>query len=588
MTLLARRINLPYTVALVAFGMVAGALFSPLRVQITPQLVLVVLLPALVFEASYQIDFGKLRPSLLGVSLLAGPGVLVSAGLVALFLHLGAGLPPDQAFVVGAMLAATDPAAVIATFKRLASPRRLATLVEAESLFNDGTGIVAFTIAVSFVTSATSPTPLETGLTFVSVMAVSAAIGAVTGWAASRILPNVGDHLIEISLSVVLAYGTYLAADAIHQSGVIATSVAGIVLGNYGRRLGLSQRTEEALDTVWEFVAFLATAFVFLVVGFSISLRSLADVAVPIAWAVAATFAGRAIIVYGFLGSLRVLRRRRSNGRRAEAPVTSESADDRGRDEGDLPVGWLHVIYWSGLRGAVSTALALSLPTDLPNRSMLQGITFGVVLFTLLVQATTAELVVDRWGKKPSRPSKARSKSKSVAVGIGGRTCGRSGGRTGGRAGSFGAGWPMSESKQRWRIVFARGDDARFLSHLDAIHLWERAFRRGEIPVARSEGFSPRPRLVFAAPLPARDAGRARAGRPVPGRTADPPRPPRSPGRWDAARLSPHRPPGRMGRRAGRGDSARRGRLPHDPARCGRGPAGVRGREAPGRVDAAP
>jgi CPA1 family monovalent cation:H+ antiporter len=413
-TLLARRINLPYTVALVAFGMVAGALFSPLRVEITPQLVLVVLLPALIFEASYQIDFGKLRPSLLGVSLLAGPGVLVSAGLVALFLHLGAGLPADQAFVVGAMLAATDPAAVIATFKRLASPRRLSTLVEAESLFNDGTGIVAFTIAVGLVTSTTATSPLQTGVTFVSVVVVSAAIGAVTGWVASRILPNVGDHLIEISLSVVLAYGTYLAADAIHQSGVIATSVAGIVLGNYGRRLGLSQRTEEALDTVWEFVAFLATAFVFLVVGFAISLRSLADVAVPIAWAVAAVFAGRAIIVYGFLGALRLLRRRRSNDRRGTAD-TPELADDRRGDEGDLPVGWLHVIYWSGLRGAVSTALALSLPADLPNRAMLQGITFGVVLFTLLVQTTTAELVVDRWGSKPPRPSRSRSRSKAKA-----------------------------------------------------------------------------------------------------------------------------------------------------------------------------
>jgi CPA1 family monovalent cation:H+ antiporter len=414
-TLLARRINLPYTVALVAFGMVAGALFSPLRVQITPQLVLVVLLPALIFEASYQIDFGKLRPSLLGVSLLAGPGVLVSAGLVALFLHLGAGLPPDQAFVVGAMLAATDPAAVIATFKRLASPRRLATLVEAESLFNDGTGIVAFTIAVGLVTGATSSSPLETAMTFVSVVAASAAIGAVAGWVASRIIPNVGDHLIEISLSVVLAYGTYLAADALHQSGVIATSVAGIVLGNYGRSLGLSQRTEEALDTVWEFVAFLATAFVFLVVGFAISLRSLADVAVPIAWAVAATFVGRVIIVYGFLGALRLLRRRRSHGRRGDAEMP-EPADDRMPDEGDLPAGWLHVIYWSGLRGAVSTALALSLPADLPNRSLLQGITFGVVLFTLLVQATTAELVVDRWGRKQPRTPKAKSKPKSKAA----------------------------------------------------------------------------------------------------------------------------------------------------------------------------
>jgi monovalent cation:H+ antiporter, CPA1 family len=408
-TILAHRIKLPYTVALVAFGMGAGSLSSPLHVEITPQLVLVVLLPALIFEASYQIDFGKLRPSLVGVSLLAGPGVLVSAALVALFLHVGAGLPVAQAFVVGAMLSATDPAAVIATFKRLASPRRLSTLVEAESLFNDGTGIVAFTIAVAFVTSATSP--LEIGTTFVWVVVASAAVGALTGWAASRILPNVGDHLIEISLSVVLAYGTYLIADAAHLSGVISTAVAGIVLGNYGRRLGLSERTEEALDTVWEFVAFLATAFVFLVVGFAISLRSLLDVAGPIAWAVAAMFVGRAIIVYGFLGTLRLARRRwPAKGARAGAP-RPKPATDGGADEGDMPVGWLHVIYWSGLRGAVSTALALSLPAGMPNRSLLQGITFGAVLFTLLVQATTAELAVARWGAKPTRPKKAKAKS---------------------------------------------------------------------------------------------------------------------------------------------------------------------------------
>ena len=403
-TLFARRINLPYTVALVAFGMAAGALAQPLRIDLTPQLVLVVLLPALIFEASYQTDFDKLRPSLLGVSLLAGPGVLVGAALVAVVLNLGAGLPPAQAFIVGAMLAATDPVAVIATFKGLGSPRRLATLVEAESLFNDGTGIVAFSIAVAYVTSPVSP--LQMGVAFVSVVAVSAAIGVVAGWAASRILPIVGDHLIEISLSVVLAYGTYLAADAIHQSGVIATAVAGIVLGNYGRRLGLSQRTKEALDTVWEFVAFLATAFVFLLIGFAITIGQLADAAVAIAWAVAATFVGRAIIVYGFLGALRLVRRRFTE-RRGSAERRGAAGLERRLNEGDLPAGWLHVIYWSGLRGAVSTALALSLPADLPNRSLLQGITFGVVLFTLLVQATTAELVVARWGRKPPRRPRA-------------------------------------------------------------------------------------------------------------------------------------------------------------------------------------
>ena len=404
-TLLARRINLPYTVALVAFGIVAGAVAQPLQVDITPQLVLVVLLPALIFEATYQTDFAKLRPSIAGVALLAGPGVLISALLIAAALYFGAGLAWPEAFVVGAMLSATDPAAVIATFKRLRSPRRLATLVEAESVFNDGTGIVLFAFAVDFVTR---PVGLaEAGLAFVSVVALSGALGAVAGYVASRILPHVGDHLLEVSLSVVLAYGTYLVADGLHQSGVIATAVAGIVLGTYGRRNGLSPKTEEALDTVWEFVAFLGTAFIFLVVGFSIAAHSLADVAVPIAWAVAAALVGRALIVYGLLGGWRIVSRA-LGARRQTVAVSGKVA----RDEADLPLGWLHVIFWSGLRGAVSTALALSLPLDFPNRALLQGITFGVVLFTLVVQATTAELVLARWGRKPTDVGRSKSDSK--------------------------------------------------------------------------------------------------------------------------------------------------------------------------------
>ena len=410
-TLLARRINLPYTVALVAFGIVAGAVAQPLQVDITPQLVLVVLLPALIFEATYQTDFAKLRPSIAGVALLAGPGVFISALLIAAALHLGAGLAWPEAFVVGAMLSATDPAAVIATFKRLRSPRRLATLVEAESVFNDGTGIVLFALAVDFVTR---PVGLaEAGVAFVSVVALSGALGAVAGYVTSRILPNVGDHLIEVSLSVVLAYGTYLVADGLHQSGVIATAVAGIVLGTYGRRNGLSPKTEEALDTVWEFVAFLATAFIFLVVGFSIAAHSLVDVAVPIAWAVAAALVGRALIVYGLLGGWRMVLRARGARHQAVA-VPGKVVRDEGdvaRDEADLPLGWLHVIFWSGLRGAVSTALALSLPLDFPNRAELQGITFGVVLFTLVVQATTAELVLARWGRTPTDAPRSKSDS---------------------------------------------------------------------------------------------------------------------------------------------------------------------------------
>jgi CPA1 family monovalent cation:H+ antiporter len=412
-TILARRIRLPYTVALVAAGLVTGAFVQPLKVAITPELVLVVLLPALIFEASYQTDFSKLRPSIAGVFLLAGPGVFVSAALIAAALYFGAGLPAPQAFVVGAMLSATDPAAVIATFKRLGSPRRLSTLVEAESVFNDGTGIVVFAIAAAYVTRPVGP--IEIGFTFVSVALISTALGAVAGFAASRILPSVGDHLIEISLSVVLAYGTYLAADAFHQSGVIATAVAGIVLGNYGRSRGLSPKTEEALDTVWEFVAFLATAFVFLVVGFVIPVHSLVTVAVPIAWAIVAALAGRAFIVYGLLGGWRLVRRawRRRSAAAAKSRPRGVAKPARPADEGDLPFEWLHVVFWAGLRGAVSTALALSLPNDFPNRAQLQAITFGVVLFTLIIQATTAEVVVGRWGRK-GKPATVRRTAASA------------------------------------------------------------------------------------------------------------------------------------------------------------------------------
>jgi CPA1 family monovalent cation:H+ antiporter len=415
-TILAKRIKLPYTVGLVAFGLAAGA-FAPLQFEITPQLVLVVLLPALIFEASYRTDLIRLRSSLPGVALLAGPGVFVSAAIVAAALNLGAGLPWPEAFVVGAMLSATDPAAVIATFRRLRSPARLSTLVEGESVFNDGTGIVVFSLAVDFVSRPVGP--LEVTADFVSVVVLSTALGAATGYLASRILPHVGDHLIEISLSVVLAYGTYLVADAFHQSGVIATAVSGITLGNYGRRHGLSEVTEEALTTVWDFVAYLATAFVFLVVGFAIAARSLVNVADAIAWATMAALVSRAVIVYLIFGAWRwtrqradalVAARRSRSARRAQRSSEAAAADGEAPVEElppsvavesprvVFPTPWLHVVFWSGLRGAVSTALALSLPVDFPDRAQLQGITFGVVLFTLVVQATTAEWVVSRWG----------------------------------------------------------------------------------------------------------------------------------------------------------------------------------------------
>jgi CPA1 family monovalent cation:H+ antiporter len=382
---------IPYTVALVVLGIVAG-IALPVDVEVSPDIVLLVLLPGLVFEAALRIDIDDFRRTFGGVVLLAAPGVLVSAAIVAAVLAIATGLPIELGFVVGAMVAATDPVAVVSTFKQLGSPRRLATLIESESLFNDGTAIVVFTVAVQVVAGGVTPGGVVVSV--VTIIVSSTVIGLAVGWVASRLIAAVDDHLVELTLSVAAAYGTYILAAQLGQSGIIATVVAGLLIGNHARRVGMSERSLEALDTVWEFAAFLLTAVVFLLVGLAIGLGDIASALPWIAWGVVAILVGRAIVVYGLLGG------------------TSRLV--RGRDHG-LPMGWLHILFWGGLRGAVAIALALSLPVDFPKRELLQAITFGIVLFTLLVQGTTVEWLIDRVGagRAPAEDPRAEAEAEA-------------------------------------------------------------------------------------------------------------------------------------------------------------------------------
>lgn len=373
-----RRVAVPYSVALVAVGLVITFFVPGLEPALTPELVLVVLLPGLVFEASLNIDLAALRKSVGGVVLLAGPGVIIVAVVVALALHLGTGLPLELGIIVGSMVAATDPAAVIATFRKIGVPRRLAALTEGESLFNDGTGLVMYALTVSAVT--TTVTAVDVAETLVVTVIVSAIIGLGVGFLASKLLAILDDHLLELTISVSAAYGTYLLADAFHESGVIATVIAGIVIGNYGRHTKEGTRAAEAMDTVWEFIAFLMTALVFLIVGLSITLEGMQNAIPWIVWGIVGTMVGRAVVVYGVLGGAWWFIRRHSwelGGTRA----------------------WLNVLFWSGLRGAVAIAMALSLPELMPQRQLMLEITFGIVLFTLVVQGMTIEPLVRRWLK---------------------------------------------------------------------------------------------------------------------------------------------------------------------------------------------
>ena len=371
-TAAARRAYIPESVALVLAGLAAAAFRPDLRLGITPGLVLAVLIPGLVFEAAYRLKWSVLRAELGLISVLAIPGVAISAAIVAGVLSVTTGLPFELAFVVGAMAAATDPIAVVATFRRLGAPDRLATLVEGESLLNDGTGLVLFALTVRTVGGLVDPASALAS--FVATILVSGAVGIVGGVVAGRLIALADDRAIEISLSIVVAYGAYLIADAFSLSGIIATVIAAIAL-----RLQLKdevdRETLEALDTIWEYVAFALTAVVFLVVGLTIRLPELLDAMGPVVWGALAVIVGRALIVYVLVGG--ISRIRRAAG---AAPL--------------IPVAWLHVVFWAGLRGAIAVAAALSLPLEFPQRLLLQAITFGIVLLTLLVQGTTAGLVV--------------------------------------------------------------------------------------------------------------------------------------------------------------------------------------------------
>ena len=378
--LAANRLRVPSSVALVALGLIAGALLPKGAIEVTPELVLLVLVPGLVFEAALRLELPQLRRTFGWLVLLAAPGVLVSAVVVAVVLNVAVHLPFELGMVVGAMVAATDPVAVISTFRNLAAPARLTTLVEGESLLNDGTALVLFMVTVQAVAG---PVTLgETAGTVLVTVASSVVIGLAGGWMASRLIKLVDDHAIELTISLAAAYGTYILTDALHQSGIIATVVAGVVIGTYGRAVGLSRRALETLDTVWEFIAFLLTALAFLLVGLAISFSDLVASLPTIIAGLVGILVGRALVVYGLLG----------------LPARFLSGGGPRREQVGVPLAWLHVLFWAGLRGAVAVAMALSLPADFPQRALLQEVTFGVVLFTLFVQGTTAERVVRRFG----------------------------------------------------------------------------------------------------------------------------------------------------------------------------------------------
>jgi hypothetical protein len=278
----AGRIRLPYVVGLVLLGLAAGYVVPEASHGITPDLVLAVLLPGLIFEASFRTPLEPFRWAVSRVVVLAVPGVILTALVVAVVVHVGTGISLGSGLLVGAMVCATDPASVIATFRRVAAPDRLRTLVEGESLLNDGTSLVIFVVALRIVTGGLGAA--DAAAAFVTTLTLSVLIGGVLGFVTVQVLRTIDDHVLEATITIACAYGAAVIADALGESGIVATAVAGLVVGTYGRRVALSVATEQALDEVWEVGAFVLAALIFLVVGASIPLPRLVADAGPVAW----------------------------------------------------------------------------------------------------------------------------------------------------------------------------------------------------------------------------------------------------------------------------------------------------------------
>lgn len=352
--------RIPYTIALVLTGLFVGISGLLPEVPMTKDFVFLVILPPLLFEAALNMDINELRSNLKTISLLAFLGVLVTTLIVGYSLSLLLGLSLAMALLFGAMISPTDPVSVLASFKTLNAPKRLSTILEGESILNDGAAVVVFAILLEMLRS--GEINLAWGVAeFVIVCAGGAIVGFALGYLTYRILSSIDDPFVEISITIILAYSSFIISEHLHVSGVIAVVASGLVVGNYGKAFSMSPSTRVILTDFWAVVVFLVNSIVFILIGTNTHF----DIVhwKEIAVAVAAVIVSRALIVYPVMWRyLRI---------------------------------WRHIVFWGGLRGAIPIALALSL-SGVEGFETISAMTFGVVLFSLVVQGLTLEVFAKR------------------------------------------------------------------------------------------------------------------------------------------------------------------------------------------------
>lgn len=380
-----QRLRFPFTVALVLVGMGLSLLaagfpsaMQPIReIEISPQLILFVFLPTLIFESTFNLNVRQLLYNIGPILTLAIPGLLISTLIIGSILSWTTPIPLVAALLLGAILSATDPVAVVALFKQIGAPERLTIMMEGESLFNDATSIVLATILMGVVAAGTvSSATVINGINDFFILFVGGLIsGIVLAWITGHLLALVESNpFIEISLTTALAYLSFLVAEELlHVSGVMATVGAGLTLGGWGRTK-ISASVQDYLGYFWEHLAFIANALIFLLVGMTVNLTALLASLNILPWVILAMLVGRAAIIYALI------------------PLV-------GQLPGSHPVerSYQTVMFWGGLRGAIALAIVLSLPAS-DTSELFVALVMGAVLFTLLVQGVTIAPLLHRLG----------------------------------------------------------------------------------------------------------------------------------------------------------------------------------------------
>ncbi len=365
--IVSRRLRLPYSVGLVAAGVCLALLGGATDLVVKPDLIYSVLLPPLIFEAALQLKWRPFRNDLPVTVTLAFPGVLLAGAIIAAGMHLIAGWGWLGSMLFGALIAATDPVSVVAAFKEMRVEPRLSMLVESESLLNDGAAAVAFAILVSIAHGADAGVSVVTGSLLWMVFGGLAA-GILAAGVALLAAGRTDDHLVEITLTTIAAYGSFLLAEHFHMSGVLAALAAGLVVGNVGwlgwLGCSISAAGREHLVSFWQYAAFLANSVVFILIGGHEASAASRLFTPAAALAIGLVLIGRIATVYPLCALF-------------------------GRSGLKVDIRHQHVLVWGGLRGALALALALAIPESVPEKGAIIIAAFAVVAFSIFAQGLT-------------------------------------------------------------------------------------------------------------------------------------------------------------------------------------------------------